>query len=284
VGNSFSLDPSVDNYCVMGNPVAHSKSPQIHTAFAAQTGQRLYYQAIFVEEGGFSAALDKFQRLGGKGLNITVPFKEDAWKACQHRTRRAERAHAVNTLWFNGDGQRHGDTTDGIGLMRDLTVNHGIKITGQDVLILGAGGAVRGILDPLFDEQPAHVVIANRTLSRAEQLAGVFFDRGDINACSYAALKGKRFHVVINGTSASLQGEVPPLPGGILADSACCYDLMYATADTVFITWAKSQCAAKALDGIGMLVEQAAESFYLWRGVRPDTKPVIEALRVQRER
>ncbi|MBI4006340.1 MAG: shikimate dehydrogenase [Gammaproteobacteria bacterium] len=264
----------------MGNPIAHSKSPQIHAAFAAQTGQQLYYQAVLVDEGGFLSALDEFQQQGGKGLNITVPFKEDAWKASRHRTGRADRAHAVNTIWFGDNGRRHGDTTDGTGLVRDLTVNHEIVISGKDVLILGAGGAVRGILDPLFDEQPARVVIANRTLSRAEQLSRTFSDRGDIKACGFDALKGKQFHIIINGTSASLQRVVPPLPDGLLAASACCYDMMYSTADTVFITWAKSQNAAKVFDGTGMLVEQAAESFYLWRGIRPDTKPVIEMLRV----
>jgi shikimate dehydrogenase len=263
----------------MGNPVAHSKSPQIHAAFARQTGEPVVYQAIHVALDGFPAALDAFQEMGGKGLNITVPFKEAAWQASHVRTSRAQRARAVNTLWFDQSGRRHGDTTDGIGLVRDLTVNHDIQLSGKDVLVLGAGGAVRGILDPLFDQKPARVVIANRTVSRAGELAGLFADRGTLAACDYEALRGQQFHVVINGTSASLQGTVPPLPDDLLLPDACCYDMMYAETDTVFISWARDHGVAVALDGIGMLVEQAAESFYIWRGVRPETGKVIEMLR-----
>ena len=276
---SFKLIAGADNYAVMGNPVAHSKSPQIHTAFARQTGEPVVYQAIHVELDGFPAALDAFQEMGGKGLNITLPFKEAAWQASHVRTGRAERSRAVNTLWFDQSGRRHGDTTDGIGLIRDLSVNNIIQLAGKDVLLLGAGGAVRGILDPLFDQDPAHVVIANRTVSRAGELAGLFADRGKLTACGYEALRGQHFHVVINGTSASLQGTVPPLPDDLLLPASCCYDLMYAATDTVFISWARAHGAATALDGIGMLVEQAAESFYIWRGIRPETRPVIEMLR-----
>ena len=263
----------------MGNPVAHSKSPQIHTAFARQTGETLVYQAIHVELDGFPAALDAFQEMGGKGLNITLPFKEAAWQAAHVLTGRAERARAVNTLWFDRRGKRHGDTTDGIGLIRDLTLNHDIQLSGKDVLVLGAGGAVRGILDPLFDQEPARVVIANRTVSRAIELARLFVDRGELVACDYEALRRQRFHVVIHGTSASLQGSVPPLPDDLLLPDACCYDMMYVETDTVFVSWAKAHHAAIALDGIGMLVEQAAESFHIWRGVRPETRPVIAMLR-----
>ena len=279
MGKNFSLDPAVDHYCVMGNPVAHSKSPQIHAAFAAQTGQHMYYQAILVEPGGFPAALEAFRRHGGKGLNITLPFKHEAWAASRLRSRRADRAQAVNTIWFTGDDDCHGDNTDGIGLVRDLTVNHGVVIAGQAVLILGAGGAVRGILDPLFDENPSRVVIANRTLVRAEHLTKLFSDRGDISACGFADLAGQQFSLVINGTSASLQGEVPPLPDDLLAGKVCGYDMMYAPTDTAFVQWAKDHGAALAIDGTGMLVEQAAESFLLWRGVRPDTAPVIKMLK-----
>ncbi len=263
----------------MGNPIAHTKSPQIHTAFAQQTGQQIHYQAILVDQGGFNTALDEFQKQRGKGLNITVPFKEDAWKAADSLTTRAERAGAVNTLWFDENGKHYGDTTDGIGLIRDLTINHKITISGQEVLILGAGGAVRGILDPLFDQNPAHIMIANRTLSRAEELAAAFSDRGELLAGDYGYLQGEKFDLVINGTSASLRGTVPPLPADVLRAGACCYDMMYANSDTAFVTWAKKHHADKALDGIGMLVEQAAESFYLWRGIRPETRPVIEMLR-----
>ena len=268
----------------MGNPVAHSKSPQIHAAFARQTGETLVYQAIHVELDGFPAALDAFQKMGGKGLNITLPFKEAAWQSAQMLSSRADRARAVNTLWFGQGGKRHGDNTDGIGLIRDLTMNHDIQLTGKDVLVLGAGGAVRGILDPLFDQDPARVVIANRTVSRAIELARLFLDRGELVACDYEALRGQHFHTVINGTSASLQGSVPPLPDNLLLPDACCYDMMYAEIDTVFVTWARAHHVGKALDGIGMLVEQAAESFYIWRGVRPDTRPVIEMLRKETTR
>lgn len=263
----------------MGNPIAHSKSPKIHSAFAQQIGQQIHYQAILVDQDEFDSALDAFQKQGGKGLNITVPFKEDACKAAESLTARAERACAVNTLWFDKGGKRCGDTTDGIGLVRDLTVNHNISLAGKELLILGAGGAVRGILDPLFDQNPARIVIANRTISRAEELAASFSDRGELIAVDYDYLKGQRFDLIINGTSASLQGTIPPLPDDVLRTGACCYDMMYASMDTPFVTWAKKHNATHALDGTGMLVEQAAESFYIWRGVRPETGPVIEMLR-----
>ena len=271
----INVDPSVDNYCVMGNPVAHSKSPQIHTAFAEQTRQNIYYQAIQVNDGKFKEAIKEFQVQGGKGLNITLPFKGEAWEISENRSSRAERALAVNTISFD-DGKIVADNTDGIGLIRDLTINHDISIKDKDILILGAGGAVRGILDPLFDEQPGKLVIANRTFSRAEKLADIFSDRGDISACGFDELAGSSFDIVINGTSASLQGEVPFLPEDILNDNACCYDMMYSMSDTPFVTWARAHGATSAFDGLGMLVEQAAESFFIWRGVRPETGSVID--------
>lgn len=273
--------PGVDNYCVMGNPVQHSKSPQIHAAFARQTGQNIHYQAILVEEGKFSDALAAFQEQGGKGLNITIPFKGIACEVADHLSATAKRARAVNTLWFDENGKRFGDTTDGTGLIRDLVENHNISLAGEEVLVLGAGGAVRGVLDSLFDQMPARVVIVNRTISRAEELADAFSDRGNIATCRYGELSGQQFRYVINGTAASLQGEVPPLPDDILGKDAFCYDMMYASDDTVFIRWAKSHGAVRAYDGLGMLVEQAAESFFIWRGIRPETGPVIEMLRTQ---
>jgi len=275
---TIRLDSSIDNYCVMGNPVSHSKSPQIHAAFAEQTRQKIFYQAILVDEGKFKAALKEFLQQGGKGLNITVPFKHDAWESSDQMSRRAERAAAVNTISFDDAGNIIGDNTDGVGLIGDLTINHDISIKDKDILILGAGGAVRGILDPLFDEQPNKVVIANRTVSRAEELTDIFSDRGDISACGFDELAGSSYDIIINGTSASLQGEVLPLPENLLNDNACCYDMMYSMSDTPFVSWAKAHGTTKAFDGLGMLVEQAAESFFIWRGVRPDTVPVIKML------
>lgn len=274
----IDIDPSVDNYCVVGNPVAHSKSPQIHAAFAEQTQQNIFYQAIQVDDGKFKAALKEFQAQGGKGLNITVPFKGEAWEISENRSNMAERALAVNTISFDDAGNIIGDNTDGVGLIGDLTINHDISIKDKDILILGAGGAVRGILDPLFDEQPNKVVIANRTVSRAEELTDIFSDRGDISACGFDELAGSSYDIIINGTSASLQGEVPPLPENLLNDNACCYDMMYSMSDTPFVSWAKAHGTTKAFDGLGMLIEQAAESFFIWRGVRPDTVPVIKML------
>jgi len=278
----INIEPSVDNYCVMGNPVAHSKSPQIHAAFAEQTQQNIFYQAIQVDDGKFIAALKDFQAQGGKGLNVTVPFKGEAWETSENRSSRAERALAVNTISFDDAGNIIGDNTDGVGLIRDLTVNHDISIKDKDILVLGAGGAVRGILDPLFDEQPNKVIIANRTVSRAEKLADIFSDRGDISACGFDKLAGSSFDIIINGTSASLQGEVPPLPENLLNGNACCYDMMYSTSDTPFVSWAKAHSAAEVFDGLGMLVEQAAESFFIWRGVRPETGSVIDLLKLSR--
>jgi len=275
----IDINPSVDNYCVMGNPVAHSKSPQIHTAFAEQTQHNIFYQAIHIDDGKFIAALKEFQAQGGKGLNITVPFKGDAWEISENRSNRSERALAVNTISFDDAGKITGDNTDGVGLIRDLTINHDISIKDKDILILGAGGAVRGILDPFFDKEVGRITIANRTVNRAEELADMFSDRGDISTCGFDELAGSGFDIIINGTSASLQGEVPPLPENLLNDNACCYDMMYSMSDTPFVSWAKAQGATKASDGLGMLVEQAAESFFIWRGVRPETRQVIDALR-----
>ncbi len=271
----------IDHYAVMGNPIAHSKSPLIHAAFAQQTGQVLQYNAILVgtQEGEFAQAVQTFIASGGKGLNITVPFKQAAWALANQRSERAERAGAVNTLWFDEQGRCLGENTDGVGLVRDLIQNHGGQIEGRRVLILGAGGAVRGVLGPLLEAAPLLCVIANRTVSKAEALAELFAALGNVTACPYDALQGQSFDLIINGTSASLQGQLPPLPDGLLVDGGWCYDMMYASTATVFVQWAQSQRAAFALDGLGMLVEQAAESFYLWRGVRPETAPVIQQVR-----
>lgn len=274
----ISLKPSVDNYAVMGNPIAHSKSPLIHQAFAEQLGQAIYYQAILVEPDGFEAALAEFQALGGKGLNITVPFKEDAWRAVDVLSPAAEKAGAVNTIWFEND-QRCGENTDGIGLVNDLS-HHEIDIGEKKVLLLGAGGAVRGILGPVLERRPAAVLIANRTPARAEALVRIFPEYPHLDFSDFSGLAGRDgFDIVINGTSAGLTGDLPALPENILLKDGCAYDLVYGDKDTPFVAWAKQRGARLVLDGLGMLVEQAAESFTLWRGVRPETRPVIEMLR-----
>ena len=272
------LDPAADNYAVVGNPIAHSKSPLIHRLFAQQTGQRLHYHAVLVPPGQFAAALDRFQGLGGKGLNITLPFKEEAWAAATSRSARAERCGSVNTLWFDNAGRRCGETTDGLGLMRDLA-RLGMEVRGQRVLILGAGGAVRGVLADVLALAPSRLVIANRTISRATELLRQLAAGDGTQACGYAALAGTKFDLIINGTSMVLYGELPPLPAGILAPGGACYDMVYGDAPTVFCRWARDQHAALISDGLGMLVQQAAESFLIWRGVRPETAAVMAQLR-----
>ena len=268
-------------YAVFGNPIKHSKSPLIHTAFARQTDQALRYDAMLIPEDGFAEGVNTFLDDQGRGLNVTIPFKEEAWALAEHRSPRAELAGAVNTLYRNEAGELCGDNTDGVGLVTDIVGNHGGRIEGADVLILGAGGAVRGVLEPVLAAKPKRVVIANRTLSRAETLRDLFADYGDISAVSFDQLQGEQFDLVINGTAASLQGEVPPLPDDLLKADAWCYDMMYSAEPTAFNRWADAHGAAKVIDGLGMLVEQAAESFFIWRGVRPDTGEVIQELRRQ---
>lgn len=266
-----------DLYAVMGNPISHSKSPQIHSAFAEQTEQDLIYSAILVPLEKFKDEADGFFR-NGLGLNVTVPFKEDAWQYADTYSSRALRARAVNTLIKKEDGSIHADNTDGIGMVRDIVVNNDCAIAGKRVLILGAGGAVRGILEPLLEEKPVDVVIANRTVSKAQTLAEDFADVGKISVCGFDQLEGQ-FDLIINGTSASLSGELPPVPDTIIYADTTCYDMMYGAQPTVFNQWAANLNAAATLDGLGMLVEQAAEAFNLWRGVRPESGPVIETIR-----
>ncbi|MEK6749468.1 MAG: shikimate dehydrogenase [Pseudomonadota bacterium] len=270
-------NPLPDRYAVMGNPIAHSKSPRIHRLFADQTAQHLQYDAILVPVDGLAQAIAGFAQQSGKGLNITVPFKEQAWALATQRSPRAQRARAVNTLKFNGANLLFGDNTDGVGLVRDLAQNHGIALAGQRVLILGAGGAVRGVLAPLLEIGLRELTIANRTAAKAQALAQDFADMGVVQGGGFEALHGA-YDVVINGTAASLQGEIPPLPLQCVA-GAVSYDMMYGTQPTVFLHWAGQHGAAQAIDGLGMLVEQAAESFFVWRGIRPSTAPVIEILR-----
>ena len=267
-----------DEYAVMGNPIAHSKSPRIHSLFAQQTGEPIHYRAILVEVGKLPEAVAGFVAEGGKGLNITVPFKRDAWELVDERSRRAERAGAVNTIRIE-PGRLFGDNTDGIGLVNDLRHNLQIPLQDRRILLMGAGGAARGVLAPLLEQEPALLVIANRTPERAVELAAEFADLGTVQGCGFDALGRLQFDVLINATAASLQGDLPPLPDGIVAEGACAYDMMYGARPTAFMKWAQWQGAQKVSDGLGMLVEQAAESFYLWRGVRPETAPVIARLR-----
>ena len=266
----------VDNYAVMGNPIEHSKSPKIHTLFAAATGQRLRYRTILVDINGFKEAVGKFFEIGDLGLSITVPFKEEAWQLSEVRTQRAEKAGAVNTLWQDRDGRIHGDNTDGVGLVHDLHTND-IPVWNKRILILGAGGAARGVLEPILSEEPAELVIANRTVEKAETLVRLFPEH-KLSACGFADIQGS-FDVIINATAASLQGEMPPLAKGVVTEKTCCYDMMYSAEETVFNRWSRMQGAKKTLDGLGMLVEQAAEQFAIWRGVRPETTEVLAALR-----
>lgn len=268
-----------DRYAVFGNPVSHSQSPWIHARFAEQTGQHMEYGRQEVPLDAFADAVRAFFREGGKGLNITVPFKQEAWKLCQERSSRAESAGAVNTLLQRADGQLFGENTDGIGLVRDLRDNLGLELAGKRLLILGAGGAVRGVLQPLLKAGVASITIANRTVSRAEALANACGT--PVRASGYPELANQQFDLVINGTSTGLHGGMPELPDGLLADGAAAYDMVYGAGPTPFMAWARQQGAALVSDGLGMLVEQAAESFRIWRGVTPETGPVIRALRAR---
>ena len=270
---------NIDRYAVMGNPIAHSKSPQIHQQFAKQTKQTLSYEKILVEPENFTQDVADFQSHNGKGLNITVPLKEKAFELATNLTERAKRAKAVNTLILLDENNITGDNTDGIGLVRDLTENHNTELSNKDILILGAGGAVRGILEPFIQQKPSRLVIANRTLVRAQELAADFSDIAEIEVFEFKQLKEQQFDIIINGTSASLSGELPPLPDHLLKNNGTTYDMMYSKDDTPFMLWSRNNNASNIIDGLGMLVEQAAESFYCWRNIRPETGQVIKSIR-----
>ena len=272
-----------DQYAVVGNPISHSKSPQIHSLFALQCDQDLEYRTLEAPLDGFAqSVLTFFARQGEQpaGLNVTVPFKQQAWEMAAELTGRARRAGAVNTLYRDDDGKLCGDTTDGVGLVRDLVDNHGCALQGIRILVLGAGGAVRGVLEPMLEQQPARLLVANRTAAKAEQLAQDFAEFGDVDGCGFDAVEGQ-FDLIINGTSASLQGELPPLPAAVLKPGGWCYDMMYGAEPTPFMIWGEQQEAGHVIDGLGMLVEQAAEAFAIWRGVRPQTRAVIDTVRAQ---
>lgn len=276
-----STDTSTDRYAVFGNPIKHSKSPVIHAAFARQCGEQMRYRAVLVELDGFEQAASKFFAGGGSGLNITVPFKREAFDFADLLSDRARRAGAVNTLSLGQDGGIEGDNTDGIGLVRDMIANLGWVVQGLRVLIIGAGGAVRGVLEPLLREKPCELLIVNRTAGKAEQLAAEFADIAPVEGGGYALIGERQFDLVINGTSAGLSGEMPELPDSLLTQRSCCYDMVYGNEPTPFMRWAAHHAAWAVADGLGMLVEQAAQSFYVWRRVRPETGPVITQLRQQ---
>lgn len=266
-------------YAVMGNPVAHSKSPQIHSAFARQCGLRIDYRAIQVDRGGFAQAVANFRAADGQGLNVTVPFKVEAWRLAARCSERAQLAEAVNTLSWDDDGLLLGDNTDGAGLVTDLLENLNCQLGRRRVLLIGAGGAARGVLGPLLAAGPERVLIANRTADNAVALADRFGHLGEVLGCGFEAVAGAGFDVVINASAASLAGDLPPLAADVVAEAALVYDMAYGDEPTVFMAWARAQGAAVVSDGLGMLVEQAAESFLLWHGVRPETAPVLRSLR-----
>ncbi len=271
---------TIDQYAVFGSPINHSKSPRIHRLFAEQSHQNLDYVAQEVTAENFVTAVTEFFAQGGKGLNCTVPLKELAYRFATQKTERAKAAKAVNTLALRPDGSILGDNTDGIGLVNDLTVNHGIVLKDKRVLILGAGGATRGILALLLEQKPDCLIVANRTAEKALQLAIEF--NHSFDGCGFDDLHDQPFDLILNATSASLSNELPPLPENLLAKNGVCYDLAYGNTPTAFVRWGKLQNASKSLDGLGMLVEQAAEAFALWRSVRPDTKAVIDLLNTER--
>jgi len=273
-----------DRYAVIGYPIGHSKSPMIHRLFAEQTQQTLSYEAILVDtdDSSFKWAISDLKNRGYKGINITVPYKLDAFENADQLTERAQTAHAVNTYTFNEDGTTTGDNTDGIGLINDIEINGGRLFKNKNVLILGAGGAVQGILGPLIDKLPAMIHIANRTANRAEVLGKRFTTDIPISASGWDNIPAEHFDIIINGTSASLEGKLPPISSDVIRDDSLVYDMMYGQKPTVFMDWAQqAQPGCKTMDGLGMLVGQAAEAFYVWRGIRPETAPVIEAVREQ---
>jgi len=274
--------PAPDRYAVIGHPIAHSRSPQIHALFAQQTDQHISYQAIDVAPEQLALRVHEFFDGGGRGLNVTVPHKQAVITLAAQLSERASTAGAVNTLIADAHGRLTADNTDGAGLVRDLTHNLKLAVRAQRVLLLGAGGAARGILAPLLQLEPRELVIANRGEERAAALARAFAPLGAVRASGFAALDGAGFDLIINATAASLESQLPPLPPGVLTATTICYDLFYAGSDTCFTSWARARGAAQVHMGLGMLIEQAAESFYLWRGVRPDTRPVLAALAAQR--
>jgi shikimate dehydrogenase len=268
----------VDQYGVVGHPVAHSLSPFIHAMFARQTGQTMSYRLYDFTPEAFDERLNDLFAQGGRGVNITLPYKVAALAKADELTDRARRAGAVNTLAVRKEGGILGDNTDGVGLVHDLCVNLGVTVTRRRVLVIGAGGAARGVLAPLLGLEPETVVIANRTADRAKALASAFVDLGDVQGVGFRYITGGAFDLIVNATSASLTGEIPDVPIAVVGPDTFCYDMAYGRGDTPFMRWALELGCRTAVAGLGMLVEQAAESFRLWRGVRPLTAPVLAAL------
>lgn len=270
---------TLPSYALMGNPVSHSKSPFIHRYFAEQNNIQMDYDAILVPITGFRSALSAFQKQGGKGLNITLPFKQQAFMLMDKLGKAASQAGAVNTIVFHPDGARYGENTDGIGFLRDFIENHHGEITGKRILLLGAGGAARGVLGPILGLDPTEVVIANRTKTKADVLIQDFKKFGPVKQADFEELEKMRFDVVINATSASLTEDLPPLAPAIFESKPWCYDMVYQAKPTAFLLFARAYGAQHCMDGLGMLVEQAAESFYLWHDIKPKTQALIELLR-----
>jgi shikimate dehydrogenase len=273
----------IDRYAVIGNPISHSKSPFIHTEFAKQTGQDLHYGTLLAPLDGFVAEVQAFIKKGGRGLNVTLPFKLEAFDLATEKSPRALDAGAINTLKFV-DTSIIGDNTDGVGLVRDIAQNLAFPIRGKRVLLIGAGGAARGVIYPLLQEEPQSLTIANRTIATAATLVSRYFEisyfkRTQLSAVSFAELKGLQFDLIINASSASVKGESLPLPGDIFARGSLAYEMMYGKGRTPFMQFARDDGAGKVADGMGMLIEQAAESFLIWRGVRPDTRTVFTKLK-----
>ncbi len=267
-----------DRYGVIGHPISHSKSPVIHRLFAAQTGEDMSYDAFDVAPEDLEARLKALAREGIRGLNVTVPHKATVAQLVDQLTDRAHLAQAVNTVIVDADGRLDGDNTDGVGLLTDLRDNLGVRLKGARILILGAGGATRGIVPALLGSGPAQLCIANRNIERARELATHFERLGSIATHRFEELAGPAYDLVINATAAGLQGDVPPIPATTIGPETTCYDLSYAMTGTPFIGWARRLGARQAWQGWGMLVEQAAEAFFIWRGVRPDTRPVLDKL------
>jgi len=278
--DTIAQTQAIERYGVMGYPVSHSRSPVIHRLFALQTDQTMQYELLQVSPEQLETAILQFGRTGGKGLNITVPHKSEVVRLVDHLSDQAATAGAANTLSFK-NGEIYGDNTDGIGLVRDLTVNLDVAIEDSRILILGAGGATRGIVGSILDQHPASVQVANRSLGKAKMIADIFASSGSITACQFDAVPVVRpYDLIINATSAGLKGEAPPYPAKAISEQTYCYDLSYGLKPTPFSIWAREAGAAQSVMGWGMLVEQAAESFNIWKGVRPETEPVLKRMNV----